>query len=493
MSLQKKFFPNLIYLSLFFLVAYGFSYIFIGSFHSQANAEDLSLCAAPLHKGLINSTIDILRKYDGRYFTNLLHGLNPLAFGFITGYKWTTIFTSIFGVFSLFFFLSGLVPLANRLKLLLFSALFFVCNYSLSSSLAHQLFWMVSSFVYSYSWYFWLIWLGTLFRWNREKKPGWRIFLFVLSHLFLIAAVGINEIFLLLHAFSLIALYVYFYKQNRENILAFQSIFITGIFSIIFFLSQPGISIRFGSFETLRPENYYSLIFLKSLNHQGKEWLRMSTQGLVMLSMSYLAMVLFKKFYQDFALKMGKAKLFLTLFLVLFGLYLSSFAFYIPMGHEEFLPIRIFSTLNFGFQLAFIIFIPSIILAILPEKYLASKTKMAFSLFAVLSLITFLHFGNNNIHNIRYDFESGKLKLFSEQMSHRYLLIEQAKNTQLCWKKAIVPPLQNIPYSIYSPPDIQENKAAFYWNNAYEIYFQIDEISLEGDSIGDAQYVMQNL
>ena len=57
-----------------------------GAWFSFPNAEDLSVSFKPRDMGIFYSVVQLLREYDGRYFTNLLHALNPLAFGAIEGY-----------------------------------------------------------------------------------------------------------------------------------------------------------------------------------------------------------------------------------------------------------------------------------------------------------------------------------------------------------------------------------------------------------------------
>ena len=51
-----------------------------------------------------------------------------------------------------------------------------------------------------------------------------------------------------------------------------------------------------------------------------------------------------------------------------------------------------------------------------------------------------------------------------------------------CWRIAVLPPLENTPRSIFMAPDIKANKLEYFWNNAYEKYFNVDEIRLEGDT-----------
>jgi hypothetical protein len=47
----------------------------------------------------------------------------------------------------------------------------------------------------------------------------------------------------------------------------------------------------------------------------------------------------------------------------------------------------------------------------------------------------------------------------------------------------VVDSLINPPATIYHGPDISRNRKVNYWNMAYESYFGIDEIKIEGDSL----------
>jgi hypothetical protein len=42
-------------------------------------------------------------------------------------------------------------------------------------------------------------------------------------------------------------------------------------------------------------------------------------------------------------------------------------------------------------------------------------------------------------------------------------------------------------------PDIKPNKSEFYWNNAYEKYFHVDEIRLEGDTFFTINFIQKEL
>ncbi len=68
-----------------FIIMWCLGWLFTGAYFCNPNAEDLSLCAIPRDYGIVFSISNLLNTYDGRYFTNFLHGFNPLAFDWLDG------------------------------------------------------------------------------------------------------------------------------------------------------------------------------------------------------------------------------------------------------------------------------------------------------------------------------------------------------------------------------------------------------------------------
>jgi len=167
MKLNYKKISNFI---LILLIIVGYSILFIGATFTNPNAEDFSLSATAKNIGVAPSIIEVLISYDGRYFSNFLHAINPLAFGWINGYKWMSFFSLVFPVFILFFFLRSFRSIFNKYDFFVISSFFMLINYALTPSLPHLVFWMSSSFVYLYSWCFMLLWLGFFIRFYKEEN-----------------------------------------------------------------------------------------------------------------------------------------------------------------------------------------------------------------------------------------------------------------------------------------------------------------------------------
>jgi len=459
---------------------YAYTYLFIGAWYAYPNAEDLALSAKPLHFGALHSIKHTLLTYDGRYFTNILHTINPLALGKIEAYKWQTILTIILLPLSLSYFIKNLLTAITYSKALIFSLLFCLMNYALSPSLPHQIYWMVSSFVYSYCWILWFLWVGLFLNYIHTKK----YFSFVLALILLICSNGINEMFLVINGATVIMFFsINFIKKHFKH--PSIALLLTYVFSTLFFISNPGILIRFNSFKEDRIQASETNIIVKSCIDFFSETGHWFTQEIIFISFLVFTMFFLKNELKNWSQNIKISQVYFFSLLLLIAIYLSSYAFYIPMGFEDTIPFRIYTSIDLGVQLILGISIPVILIKHFEGFVFKFTTPWVGSL-SILSILIALMFGNNNISVLKKEFRNNTLLEYSETINLRYETIKKSKSdNQKCWKVATIEKVKNLPKSIYSPPDILSNKEAYYWNNAYEKYFEIDEVRLVGDTVFD--------
>jgi hypothetical protein len=470
---------NLILISA--ILVYGFSYFFLGAFYSHPNAEDFSLSANAKNFGIFYSVKEVLVNYDGRYFTNILHAVNPLAFGCISCYKWVNVFSIVFPVFSLYFLIRSFYTNSSKLIVLLGSTLFVLINYAISPSIAHQVYWMVSSFVYHYPWCFYLLWMGSFIRSIKSHEIKSKNRWLGICSILLVCSMGMNEMFLVINSVSLLGVYIYLRKSESKGLQSFWPVLVSAIVSTLFFLSNPGISKRLLSFEEQNASSSLFDILLKSTIDFWKESIHFLSYGFLILPFLILLMI----YYKNAALSEFQHKILYTI-LAFTAVLFSVLAFYLPMGFEDGIPIRIYTSIFFGFLLvlcfALCLLKNAKIFDILNR--FSSFQKQIVSLVCLLTISVNLIMGEHNIALLKNDYHSGKMESLHQQYSKRYTLLQNASNDDShCWKKTDLPTLKNTPTSIFHQPDIKANRSEAYWNKAYEKYFLIDEVRLEGDSI----------
>lgn len=442
--------------------------------HSMPNAEDFSLTATPKNIGIYHSIENLLINYDGRYFTNLLHAINPMALGFLKAYNLTIVFGIFLSVLSVFYFLSSLNLSFKRLKVFQFSMLFILIGFATTPSLPHLLTWMVSSFVYLYSFCFWLLWMGTYFRYLNKDLSKFKTFYLILASLLLVLSIGMNEMFLVINTFSLLVFMLYFIIQNHKLPFSLFILAAIALLSLIFFISNPGILQRVEYYKVDHSDKHYFEIFPRMFEHvlfEFKRWFLNSY--LVLLFLIYVAL----NFKQNNIIN-TKTSILLFISFTFINV-LSLFAFYIPMGHEDLIPYRIYTSFFLILQLVLMLFFIFYDFKIFKNKLL----KPSFS-FIILCLMAFsLCYSHNNLKLILKDFQSGIMTSYKNTMEIRYEITQAAASNNVCWKVAILPKINDYPVSIFYNPDLPSNRQEEFWNLAYENYFMIQEIRLEGDTI----------
>lgn len=476
---------NILLISVFLLWCIG--WLFTGAWFAHPNAEDLSLTSLPRDIGIIPSTVNVMVHYDGRYFTNILHGLNPLAFDWLQGYKLMPVFGIVFLAASFYFFINTLFIAANRYILVLFSLLFTIVHFATVPSLPHDLYWMVSSFVYLYPAAFTFLWLGCYIRYVQLSPEKNSIVWFLATATSLLCCIGLNEMFLVSNFLLLLIIAFFaFTSADKWTLRKTIPVLITGFACIAFFVTSPGISER----AATKRDPGAGLLNIAGILHGTSDYktaiILLLKSGLIIFS-SLLTLVRFK----PFSFRHKNIETYLTplrlLFIVL-GLFLVSFlmtlAFYIPMQTELDYPARIFDSTVIPVQLVFFILVPLLFFKytgqVLANKIQAHQNLLAFICLSVLLLC--LWFSDNNITRLCHEYYSGSLQRFDNTMCNRYAAINKTKLNNQCWQVAIIDTLSTPKSVVYFTPDIGHNRDPAYWNNAYEIYFKVDEVKRKGDT-----------
>lgn len=475
---------NTVLITSFLLGCLG--WLFLGAYYCFPNAEDLSLAASPRDIGTFKSMRNLMISYDGRYLTNLLHGLNPLTLNWLWAYKLIPVFGILFFASSFYFFLTTLFYFSQKNKPILISLLFIVVHFATAPSLPHDLYWMVSSFVYLYPSTFTFLWLGAYLQYiytlDEVKSLSW----FMASSIFLIFAIGLNEMFLVTNLGMLLLITYIAYRKDKLILTKTMPFVMVGIVSILFFITSPGIPIRAESNRLPGLGIFYKKGITQSIYDYKSATIIFFKNGLIFCaSMLILLNTGSTRFMYKIAKKINhREKLGPVIIIAFLASYLMTLAYYMPMQVDIGYPSRIFNSSVVIQQVIFFIVIPIFFLesGIIQMISASEISRQAFIFILLTILLVLMFISNDNISELNKEFKSGIFKKYKNTMELRYEAISAVKLSDNCWVVAIVDSIKYPPPVIFNHPEIGKNRNPYYWNLAYEIYFGIDEIKLRGDT-----------
>lgn len=442
-----------IYIALVFAIIYSFFWISLGAYYSYPTPEDLQVSFISKDIGVIKGAFNMLNTYDGRYTTDILHGLNPLAFGWYYGHKIMPILTMFLLIISLFFFLNSYFINKDKIGNGIFSIVLTITFFSVLS-LSTTLYWMISSFVYLYSIIFFLLFYSFYLNYIKEEK----LYQLLLSQFFLFLTIGCNELFLIITGvFLAFELLIHFNNSKYRTIII--SFLIIYLASSLLFVSSPGIHKRM-----LINQNDGNSIFSDSLVlFYGFSFSVFKS----IYSVSFFSILfIFIGRYQP---KFNHPKLTATILFLTFILI-------------ELTLISLIGVLGFPARtLASIIPILILIIFIFFTKWSHLFKKYEILLVLVFLISFFLE--TNSINKIKNEYFSGKLDTYKNVMDENYQALIKESNLK-CMSVVQLKDISNIlPASVATTPIIAPNRNQYFYNNGYEKYFGVDEVRLKNDTI----------
>lgn len=445
-------------LALFLIGVYVFIWIAVGAFHSYPNVEDLSEAAQSRDLGVLTRLLQAQQIMDGRYTTNLLHGINPLAFDWYYGYQVVPIITFLLlfiGVFKLIKLLSKESKYSNFIYAFTFVSLFMA-----AIDISRALYFMICSFVYLYPIIFSLFFFVNIFKFFKTTNPIYLLF----THLFLFLMIGNVEFYIVVSGSYILGLLIYFWedKEKRKTILW---LFPTQILSSILFVTSPGVLMRFSHYETHRE-------FMSFLSTIGVAF-KYSFE--TFLNFQFIPLIVFIALFTSKYLPKPKAtnrKTILLILLTAVTIFAVWFILIFSQGDQGFSPRIIGVPISIGIILFVFIF---------------SNFNGRFNtFFKVLSIICIYFFTikTSSISKIQSDYFSGKLTLFKHEMDKQYVdLTSSSCSENKLSRVKIIDVTTILPESItYSPIKyLEPNRKEPSSNRAYEQYFRIDEVAIDTD------------
>lgn len=457
----------------------------VGAWHCFPNAEDLSLSVEAIEKGFLGSIQGLLTTYDGRYFTNALHALNPLVWGWFIGYQLMPAIGILLFTLSSWFLLSGLSTEKNwSWKAMLLSVSYLTVHLSVAPSLSHDLYWMVSSFVYMWPWAFFFLFLGSMLRYFRTPEGMLRNMWFLLCAASLICGIGMNEMFLVLYSLILMMMAHAVWQKGVKTLVSTAPLLIIGVASIAFFVSSPGIGHRLADQEVVRDWHHvFDVISVSSVHLRSFIWETWFGNFMV-LPWTIVASIAVPSEVRTKLSGIPWLRVSMYAVIGLCCLWAMTWAYYWPMGADSIAPRRVQTSLLYGLQ----IWTWGLMVRLISDDWFRSRkvfdVRMNSLIPSVLALVMCgdVMFSNNNITEIRKELSNGTLAGYREQMLNRHQVLEGTSRTE-AWNVAVVPPVTHFPTTVFDPPLLYPNRHQDYWNKAYERYYLLDEVRLTTDTV----------
>jgi hypothetical protein len=474
-------------LAILFILILGYFWLLIGAYYAYPNSEDFSLTVVARDSGIINSTTSVLRDYDGRYFTNILHGMNPLAWGWPEGHRLMPIVSILLCLASLYYFLRSFFSnWFSKQQALLLSAVVYLLHFCTVPSLVHELYWMVSAFVYLYPIPFLLIWISSSHHYLYTfREDGWKKrLMFLLSGLSVWAAIGLNEMFLPVNIVLLMTGGTYLFRNDRKLFLEFIPILIIAVASIAFFLICPG------PWKRMSGEDPGGSLLFVTMRMARDAW-NIGTNSVfnhTPLIFSIILGLWYANSHTGPISIIGFKKLALSCVAMLFLGLVSLIPFYAVMN-EGYVPYRVHGSFVFSIHAA-IVFLSVAGLSPLLKVTFPPAVITVLSIAAVMLLLTPLMSSKqrnmayeNNISLIKDLYLDGTLTRFQSEMENRFVKLQSIQDKPYLNRIVPVSPLSVSFLPVHNPPDLYPNRKDEFWNEAWEQYYKVNIVQLEEDSL----------
>ncbi len=472
--------------------AYALLIYTIASYYTWPNIETIGLCGLSRDLGILNGAVDMLNWHDGRYTTNIMHGINPLAFNWFMGIKlmpmifwglqWTAFLLWIHILYSNSIF---------HYKKVAVSFIITAAHFAVSPHLKNEVFNISASFVYGYGFIFWLFTSAFFILYLKNYNNPKGVWYSILAMFFCVACVGSNSMYLFANYFVIVVL-LYFFINSKNITLIKASVpyIITLLASSIFFLTSPGIEERAGAFESKHHFEHLDDLPGNVFNHivYYFETYYFQNAFLILAGLALLTILNVRAEAAAFIEKHGKTLIMLAFLLFVGGFFLT-IPYYVFMGHKIVFPKRIFIPVSNFIQLgvwSVLLYLQHLYVNELKRK----KIVLVFTCSTWFFLSIFLM--ENNFSKIYKEYESGKLEAFDINYRKRFFELTQKTDVKN-WDVVFIDTLINEKNMIFYDTDIQPNRLTPHWNNSLALYFKRDEVRVKGDTVKITDVVVSKL
>lgn len=451
--------------------------IVIGCLYTRPNAEVLDIMADINRSGLLSAAERMMLNYDGRYFTNLLHGMNPVAYGYINAYAYMPLAAIMVFVLSVFLWLKTFLHLSFGRGVLAALLLSYI-HFALSPDISSELFNLIAVYVYLYGISLWMVWTAAAYRYYTATVQTVKSLWFITAAVCLFASTGTNEQILLLNMATLFGGGIL--AGNFSKLKPLLPLALLGFISALFFVSCPGWRYRVLIEEHTLPQTEGG-VFLNGLiaYWSSIQQLLVSSCLLFPFFLVLIGMVIPHGSVSILPFK----KVLLWCGLVLLAGFAGAFIYLIGVQNTGNPPGRIFCVSNFLIQLCAVVFT-----AYLPRPFKPDKTILIIALvaFTMASL-----FGKNNYTLIISEYRTGIYEKFSAIYQKRMAQIHAAQRQQQGWRSACFDNDTLTENTIYYSVEMLPNRQSS--NASYEKYFGIDEVFFCSDTVRKSDLFLKGL
>jgi hypothetical protein len=436
-----------------------FPYLFISQYCNPVT-DDFTYAFKGKNLDFWNTYFGEYENWNGRYFSNFLVLINPIASDNFSLYKFIPILIIILTFFSLLYLIHQLC--LNSIKFsskIIYSLILLLIYLQTMPIISEGIYWYTGAVTYQVGTISTILFLGMLVQfYNSKYILNNKIIHCLMIVLLLFFGAGCNEVsmILLLEILFLILIHLYLLKKiNKEILILF--IFAFGFGCIVYF--APGNINREDNFEEKHQ-------FFHSLFYSGAQTIRFFTIWLAggsLLIASLLYYPICKKLSTEIPLFKNSFHIH-PIIALLFSLSVIFIGAFLPYWSTGILgQHRTMNVSFFLFILSWFVFLTSFYNSnLLNWKIIHQKTRLILFLFLCFTL-----FFTNNGWNVFNDLYSGNAKSFDQQMNARY---EKIKNMN---ENISLPMIKNPPKTLFV---IDLSKNPHHWKNrSYTVFFEKTE------------------
>jgi hypothetical protein len=461
------------------IIICGFATLLFAAFYSYPNAEDLSFGVSVKQKGIFESTTSLIINYDSRYATNFLYMISPVSILGVYAYKMVPVFLLLLTFLSSYFFVSQIYS-GKRKNLFLFSAFFIVMYFASVPSIYKALYWMSSSYVYTFAWIINLLWIALLLKMFKEKEIHKKIILFILFVLIYFVSFGVNELNIIFNTIVISFVVFYIFKFKKHLRFEIIPVIILSVLFVAFVFSLPGILNR------IEDANYkfnisanLNFVFLTKITIEYFKGVKLILiQNPYVLLLPFITINLVKKFDFYDLNRVRTSHILLLLIFVFLVSYILYFSFRFFVASDK-MPLRLLGFIWFPILLTFM----------LATSVLIEKNNFASSLFLkqkthsislLLVLISIFFINGNNYYKIIDEYMSGQYSIHKQNIEKRYKIFQDAAKQKPGERVAIIDYYENYPKTVFGEPDLfpydLQSDMQPMWRRKYCMYFGVDKI-----------------
>lgn len=459
---------------IFAIFSVGLLPFFLLAFYNHPSADDYLWTVMVLKSSLWQFQVYNFYEWSGRYFSNILVGLNPLVFHSLLGYQLAALFFIAIFFYSIFLVIKELtIGVFSLFEQLMGTLVFVVLFLAYTPSVTELFYWFTGAAVYSSAntlFFFFLYAFVRLMKASAEGKKSNALKISMVISVILMAWSNEVIIICLGGTLFLMACTATYYKHSTYRFLIIL-LLLTALSAVVSILA-PGNAVRaavmfpnkfnieFTILATLK-QFIGTLYWIKNV----PLWLISFLFIPVGIKLSQKSPLFRHHFYIHPLLSIG-----LWLAILCF----SYFPIYLATGLES-VAMRVRASIYLFFLIGWFLNI-QIMIGFLIKKYnllerlpTLKKPLPIYVTLIILLLFSYKFFStNSNVGEAWKDLQSGRAKSYDNKMKERYELFKQ--------KKTIIPYISQRPVTLFFA-ELEENSTD--WKNRNcAAYFDIDSIKV---------------